>query len=142
MVAEKVSGYKSNDGTLHDTEEGADFSDATDLLLGLLRRAGGDISSGTAFRVLVANAHTAITSLHVLSGKARYLRGEVPLTAVNISILQGLAEGLSNKDLALQLGKAEGTIKMQVKRAMEKIGVNNRVKAALWAVRNIPGCGE
>lgn len=45
-----------------------------------------------------------------------------------------IALGKSNEEIAYLLDLAEGTVKLHVHRAMQRVGAPNRVKLALWAV--------
>ena len=49
-------------------------------------------------------------------------------------ILDHLAEGWSNKRIALKLGISETTVKVHVKSLLRKLGVANRTQAAVWAL--------
>ena len=56
------------------------------------------------------------------------------LTARQMEVLQHLAKGLSNKDIALAVGLAEGTIKIHVAAIFQALRVNNRGEAARAAL--------
>jgi LuxR family maltose regulon positive regulatory protein len=56
-----------------------------------------------------------------------------PLTPREIDILQGMAQGLSNREIAQQLILAEGTVKFYVHAVLEKLGVHTRTQAILEA---------
>jgi len=66
--------------------------------------------------------------------------GEVPphslLTAREFDILQLIAEGKSNKEIALTLHLTEGTVKGYVSTIFDKLGVADRTQAALYAVEH------
>src|SRR4051794_11664940 len=49
--------------------------------------------------------------------------------------LRGIARGLSNREIATELGIAENTVKNHVRGVLEKLGVKSRTEAALLAVR-------
>jgi DNA-binding NarL/FixJ family response regulator len=51
-------------------------------------------------------------------------------------ILRHLAEGLTNKVIATEIGIAQATVKVHVKSILIKIGVINRTQAAVWAMNN------
>ena len=51
-------------------------------------------------------------------------------------ILRHLAEGLTNKGIATEIGIAPATVKVHVKSILLKIGVVNRTQAAIWAMNN------
>jgi DNA-binding NarL/FixJ family response regulator len=58
------------------------------------------------------------------------------LTARERSVLELLAEGLSNKRIARQLELTEGTVKSYVSQVLDKLGVADRTQAALMAHRH------
>jgi two-component system, NarL family, nitrate/nitrite response regulator NarL len=60
---------------------------------------------------------------------------ESVLTRRESEILQHIAAGLSNKEIATQLTITEGTVKNHVHHALEKLHLSNRVQAAAYAVR-------
>lgn len=49
-----------------------------------------------------------------------------------------VAQGLSNKDLALTTGKSENAIKQRLSRAYLVLGVVNRTQAAAWYLKTFP----
>lgn len=68
-----------------------------------------------------AGASVAIPSVHV--------------TPRQKEILQGLVDGLSNKEIARELGIIEGTVKAHVRSLMSKLSVRNRTQLAVIATR-------
>jgi two-component system nitrate/nitrite response regulator NarL len=56
------------------------------------------------------------------------------LSGREAAILNGLAQGASNKVIANQLKIAEATVKVHVKAILRKIRVKNRTQAAIWAM--------
>lgn len=56
-----------------------------------------------------------------------------PLTPREIEVLQGLARGLDNRAIADAQSVSEKTIKNQLTRVYEKLGVKNRTQAVLLA---------
>jgi serine/threonine protein kinase/DNA-binding CsgD family transcriptional regulator len=58
-----------------------------------------------------------------------------PLTPREMDVLQLLAEGLSNKEIALALSVAPRTINFHLDNVYSKLGVNSRTEAALYALR-------
>jgi DNA-binding NarL/FixJ family response regulator len=59
-----------------------------------------------------------------------------PLTEREIEVLRLVATGLNNRDIARILFIAEGTVKTHVEHIIRKLGVSDRVQAAVWAARN------
>ncbi len=57
------------------------------------------------------------------------------LSAREQEVLVLLAEGLSNAEIADQLGIAANTVRNHVRSLLDKLGVRNRVQAAVYAVR-------
>ncbi|HEX7180382.1 MAG TPA: response regulator transcription factor [Thermoanaerobaculia bacterium] len=58
-----------------------------------------------------------------------------PLTPREIEVLKLLAQGLSNADIGGRLFIAEPTVRTHVHRILAKLGVSNRLEAALYAMR-------
>ena len=56
------------------------------------------------------------------------------LTPRERDILQHMAQGQSNKDIARSLGIVDGTVKLHVRAVLKKLGVQSRVQAAVLAV--------
>jgi DNA-binding NarL/FixJ family response regulator len=65
---------------------------------------------------------------------ANHLSDEA-LTSREVEILQQVAEGNRNRDIAERLFISEGTVKVHVKHIMEKLGANDRTQAITIAVR-------
>ena len=51
-------------------------------------------------------------------------------------ILGLIANGMSNKLIARELGITEGTVKVHVKHLLKKLNLRSRLEAAVWAVSN------
>ncbi len=60
---------------------------------------------------------------------------DTTLTRRESEILELVADGLSNKEIANELSITEGTVKNHVHNALEKLHLTNRVQAAAYAVR-------
>ncbi len=58
-----------------------------------------------------------------------------PLTGRELDVLRGLAEGLSNKQLAHHLAISEHTVKFHVNALMGKLGAQSRTEAVVRATR-------
>lgn len=60
---------------------------------------------------------------------------EVGLTVRQMEVLQQLAMGLSNKEIGLAIGLAEGTVKIHIAATFQTLRVNNRMDAVKAAQR-------
>jgi len=63
------------------------------------------------------------------------LAASVTLTARELEVLQLLAEGLSNKEMARALGVAPRTINFHLDNLYSKLSVSSRTEAAIYALR-------
>jgi DNA-binding NarL/FixJ family response regulator len=59
-----------------------------------------------------------------------------PLTDREQEVLRLLSTGMNNRDIAAVLFVAESTIKTHVEHIIGKLGVSDRVQAAVWAARH------
>jgi DNA-binding NarL/FixJ family response regulator len=60
----------------------------------------------------------------------------LPLSIREIEVLDCVAQGLSNKEIAEELFITEQTVKNHMTSVLRKLNVNDRVQAVLYAVRN------
>lgn len=56
------------------------------------------------------------------------------LSSREVQVLQYLAEGGSNKQIARDLDITEATVKVHIKAVLRKLDLSNRTQAAVWAV--------
>jgi DNA-binding NarL/FixJ family response regulator len=97
-------------------------SEPEDLVKGVRAAARGESP-------LAAKAATA-----VLGARARASAPE--LTAREREVLTLVAGGMANKLIARDLGISEKTVKAHLTNVFQRIGVQDRTQAALWAQRN------
>ena len=69
-----------------------------------------------------------------------YIDGEpnqmfAPLSPREMEILQHIAKGQSNKEVAYELGISRQTVKNHMTSILRKLAVNDRTQAALYAVK-------
>ena len=95
----------------------------TDVLLGALREVlAGEIWLPPEYREMTGKRRRAKTVAE------RY-----GLTKSQARVLELLAEGKTNRDIADMLGVTEGTVKIHVSAIFKALGVNNRSQALLVA---------
>lgn len=100
-----------------------------DYLLESLRRvmrADAVISPDMTAKLVASLRKPAPTATHELKR----------LTPREGEMLAQLALGLSNKEIARKLDVAESTVKIHLQSILKKLGVNNRVQAAIYAVEH------
>jgi len=128
----------------------AEFSDARIIVL---TTYAGDVQilralKGGAHGYLLKNTFhkeliDAIRAVHAgrkaLSPEASYELAEHAttdaLTGAEISVLQLIAAGNANKQIADQLSISEETVKWRVKNILSKLGANDRTQAAMIGVK-------
>ena len=72
----------------------------------------------------------------LLASRAEHATGSVELTARERDVLQLVIAGDANKQIARKLGISEKTVKGHLTNLFQRIGVQDRTQAALWAERN------
>jgi non-specific serine/threonine protein kinase len=101
--------------------------------------AGWAAGAALPLPVAVAEA-TAITALAPGSGLTSPPSNPADLlglTRRELEVLRLLASGTTDREIAAALSISERTAGNHVQHAMQKIGVNSRTAAAIWAVRHI-----
>jgi two-component system NarL family response regulator len=85
----------------------------------------------------VRTVHTGGThvSVHAASQLAARAMGGRSLSPREIEVLQRIAEGKSNKEIAALLFISEGTVKTHVLSIHEKLGVSDRTEAVVTAIK-------
>ena len=100
-----------------------------DILASLREAARGKVVISDRLTQLIAHA--------LREEKKRPASSQQPnLTEREQEILELVAQGLSNKIIASQLGISEGTVKVHVKHLLKKLDLHSRVEAAVWALSN------
>lgn len=85
---------------------------------------------------MLLSARDLVRSLRGVSESAAGSRDLiVPLTDREQEVLRLLATGLPNREIAAILFIAESTVKSHVEHILNKLGVSDRVQAAVWAAR-------
>jgi DNA-binding NarL/FixJ family response regulator len=98
----------------------------------------------TELLAAIRNAHQGRPSLHPEAQRHLMRRVTAPperhpadeLTPREKSVLELIARGRSNKQIASDLQLTEGTVKGYVSAVLEKLGVDDRTQAALYAVKH------
>jgi DNA-binding NarL/FixJ family response regulator len=102
--------------------------DQDEMLTALRAVAGGEtlLAREDLIRSLRSVSETAAGSMDLIE----------PLTDREQEVLRLLATGLSNRDMGSVLFIAESTVKTHVEHIIGKLGVSDRVQAAVWAARH------
>lgn len=70
------------------------------------------------------------------ASEAQHAAAFVDLTPQELAVLALVAEGMTNRQIAVSLYLGEGTVRNYVSSVLAKIGVANRAEAAAYAVKN------
>jgi DNA-binding NarL/FixJ family response regulator len=81
-------------------------------------------------------AGALVASVRERRSAPRALADPASLTARERAVLSLLAEGYDNGDIAAQLYVSPSTVKNHISNLLEKLGVENRVQAAAYAIRH------
>jgi DNA-binding NarL/FixJ family response regulator len=77
-----------------------------------------------------------INEFRRVAAKAGVEDGVGHLTETELQMLQLVASGLSNKEIALEMCFADSTVKNRLSVLFQKIGVSDRTQAAIYAITN------
>jgi DNA-binding NarL/FixJ family response regulator len=92
---------------------------------------GGEIWATTQQLNYLLDSVCQVPSLRVVSAN-----GEKLLTSREEQVVALVADGLSNRSVATELGLSEHTVKKYLFRIFEKLGISNRVELVLYAVHH------
>ena len=97
----------------------------------LLKSAPLDELVGVIRKVYAGRKHLPAA---VAESLAVYVGGD-PLTEREVEVLRRIAEGDRNRDIGEHLGITEDTVKVHVKRIMDKLGAKDRTQAVAIGIR-------
>ena len=103
----------------------------------------GRIAADVADEVLAAAVHAVASGLHVADGSQRLPAPRArsaeelsePLTPRELEVLELVAKGLANREIALALGISSHTAKFHVAQILEKAGAATRTEAVRQGLR-------
>jgi DNA-binding NarL/FixJ family response regulator len=90
-------------------------------------------SGGTAVRPVVSER--VVRGLEATETGFPHLDPPAPLTEREVDVLRLMTGGYSNREIARALNVAEGTVKNHVSSILSKLGVRDRTRAVLQAVK-------
>jgi NarL family two-component system response regulator LiaR len=105
----------------------------------LLKDASADEVADAIRAAFAGEVHLDPQVARVLAERMRTRRNEVPteaLTPREVEVLQLLARGAANKEIAADLSITERTARTHVSNILGKLGLASRTQAALWAVEH------
>jgi DNA-binding NarL/FixJ family response regulator len=122
------------------------FGDETRIIDALNAGAAGYLLKHTdpdALIDAVRAAHAGDAPLdpragRVLMDQRRRSQPAADLTKRELEVLRHVGQGLANKQIARRLGITERTVKAHLTSVFQRIGVTDRVQAALWVQHNLP----
>ncbi|MBA3623162.1 MAG: two-component system response regulator NarL [Methylibium sp.] len=97
-----------------------------ELYLQLRQAAAGAVVLGSSVAGLLAHALTAPPGTPQ----------SIDLTEREREILSLIARGLSNKEIARELGISDATVKVHIKHLLRKLNLKSRLEAAVWALQS------
>ncbi|WP_276353274.1 response regulator [Cohnella caldifontis] len=113
-------------------------ADVEDMLEAVRSAYRGEAAyrTGSAASALSRLASSEVPASPGAPGTAVRPEGMEPLTEREREILQEMAYGLRNDEIARKLFIAEGTVKSHVHRILQKFGCEDRTQAVVMALRN------
>jgi len=108
-----------------------------DELVGAIRLAaeGHAVLSREIARALVAHVRVENRNAERVRDAERSRENGLALTARELDVIRLIAEGADNAEIGRELSISRHTVKQYVTNIFEKLGVQSRVQAAVYAVR-------
>jgi len=79
---------------------------------------------------------TEVLKKALIEPDTRTTASDVSLTERETEILDCLAEGMNNKNIARKLGISDTTVKVHIKNILRKLNLTSRLEAAVWRHQN------
>ena len=115
------------------------FGMSADIARALAAGAKGAITKDATNDELVAAIHDTAAGVRHLSPEIRHMLDETctdpELTPRQLEILASITRGLSNDDIAVQMGLSKSRIKQHLNEMYVKLGAANRAEAVAIAMR-------
>lgn len=115
------------------------FGMSADVSRALDAGASGAIVKDTSDRQLIAAIRGVLAGKTVLSPEIKNMLDNEPtppeLTQRQLDILQSVARGLTNKDIAIQFGLAPSGVKTHLEAILPKLGAATRAEAVAIALK-------
>jgi DNA-binding NarL/FixJ family response regulator len=125
-----LTSFPTESNMLAAFEAGAKGFLVKDSDIGMLRDAVRTVATGGTF----IDPRVAAKLVNVAT-KGRRAKGPFGLTMQEMRVLAVLPRGLTNRDIGIELGVSEETVKSHLRRAMAKLKVHDRTQAAAVAIR-------
>src|SRR5262245_27239695 len=110
-----------------------------DILRGMRAGAMGYVLKDAALDTLLEAIHTVHTGRHwvapVVGAKLAVRMAGAELTVRELDVLQQLAKGRSNQEIAAGLTMSEGTVKFHINHLLQKLGATDRTQPVLTALK-------
>lgn len=106
------------------------YADKTMVSEALASGAEGFVDKDVSFEEIVQRIIAASQKT-----RSRSRRPRLDMTRRELDVLNQVAGGLSNKQIARRLGISEKTVRNHLSRAFNKLGATNRTEAVLFAIR-------
>ncbi|HJZ47973.1 MAG TPA: response regulator transcription factor, partial [Roseiflexaceae bacterium] len=110
-----------------------------DILRGMRAGALGYVLKDAPLNTLLEAIQTVHTGRHwvapVVGAKLAVRMAGAELTARELDVLQQLAKGKSNQEIAAGLRMSEGTVKFHINHVLHKLGAADRTQAVLSALK-------
>ncbi len=132
-----LTAHSDREHVLEAIESGADGYLLKNMNKDQLAKATRMVHEGKTF-LDPAITHHLITQIQTHKTQGREHELFKSLSYQEKRVLAGVAEGWTNKEIALELNLSDKTVKNYLSNAMDKLGVNRRAQAAAFFVRNQP----
>ena len=110
-----------------------------DILRGMRAGAMGYVLKDAPLDTLLEAIHMVSAGRHwvapVVGAKLAVRMAGAELTARELDVLQQLAKGKSNQEIAAGLTMSEGTVKFHINHLLQKLGAADRTQAVLIALK-------
>lgn len=81
-------------------------------------------------------ANTIHQKFNAPSSNRTFSKQDIPLTEREVDVIRMIADGMDNKEISSALFLAEGTVRNNISKMLEKLHLKDRTQLAVYAIKN------
>ena len=116
------------------------FDDEENILKAMSGGADGYLLKEMDNETVISSVIIVISEIIERFSNSAVKKQDIPLTDRELDIIRLIAEGFDNREISAQLFLAEGTVRNNISKMLEKLKLKDRTQLAVYAIKNNLAC--